>query len=133
MAKFAGESVVAIHELTVNHDTRTYTGAEGYHYKILQTTCCTIGHFTDSSCISVVGNGYGYTEFLAQYLCEGDGSRPGKIYTIFNHTCEVVGVGCSDTYTVNLIFSIIGLDKAHDFCMKFVDVILKIGMLACLD
>ncbi len=133
MSEFPGKTVVTIDKLTVDHDTRTYSGAECDHYEIFQTACHTIGHLTDRCGIRIVGDCYGDTELLAEKLRERHGGRPGKVYTILDHTGEVVCIGCTDSDTVYLILSIDRLDKTHSLCVEFVDVVGDVSVFSGLD
>ena len=129
VAEFAGETVVAIYELTVDDDTGADACAEGNHDEVAQAACSAVGHFADSSGVSVVGDSYGHAEFVAYEPSQGYWRRPGKIDVGFNATGEIVGIRCSDTDAVDFIGSIVGFDKFGKLGVEFVDIIFNFAVL----
>ena len=133
MSQLTGETVVSIHKLTVNHDTASYTCAKGNHDEILKTTGCAIGHLADSGSIGIIGDSHGDTELLAHHLSQRQRSRPRNIHEFLYHSCVVVGIGRTDTYTMYLIHGIVSYKQTGNLVVKLVDVSVNIAMFESFD
>lgn len=126
------KTVVTVHELSVDDDTRSYTCAEGDHNEVLHSTGGTIGHFTYGCGIGIIGDCYRYAELLAYHLCERQRGRPWDVDKFLDHSCIIVGIRGTYTDTVNLLHGIICLQQTHDILIEFIYVVLHICMLECL-
>ncbi len=95
VTQLAGETVVAVHHFTVDHDTGTYAGTQGDHDEVLHTAGCAVGHFTHGGGVGVVGEGHGNSvHLLAQELGEGNdlGATPDQVHGALDSAGVVVAV-----------------------------------------
>ena len=132
VSELAGEAVVAVNDLSIDHYARSYTCAESNHNEILEATCCTIGHFTEGGGVGVVCHGYRNTELLAHELSKFH-ILPGKIGGVVDFAGIVVGVRCADAYALNLICGFIGFYKMACLAVELVEIIVEIGVFAGFD
>ena len=84
MSQFTGKSVMTIHQLTVDHDTRPHSGSEGDDDEVLHSTCHAINHLAHGSRIGVVGQRHRNAERLAEHVGQRHHPFPWQIRSIFN-------------------------------------------------
>ena len=133
MAKLAGETVVAVDELSVDDDTAADACAEGDHDEVTESAGGAVGHLAEGSCVGVVGDGDGDAELLADHLREGKGHGPGEVYAVLDHTGVVVGVGRADAYAEHLADGVVGFEEAEHLGVKLVEISVEVCMLEGFD
>ena len=67
---------MTIYKLAIDNDTTAYTCTKSNLDEVLHAACCTIGHFTDSRSISIIGNGNRHTYTVLEKLGKLDNSFP---------------------------------------------------------
>ena len=133
MAQLTGKAIVAVHHLSVHHDTAAHTSAQGNHDEILHTASHTVGHLADGGSVSVVGNQARNAELLGHHLSQGDGGGPGQVGSLVNQARVVVAVRSTDADAVNLAHNFIILHQASQFGVQLVDVVIEVTVFCCLD
>ena len=112
VTQLTGKTVVAINHLTVDHDAGTDAGTQGNHDEVLHTTGSTVGHFTYSSGVGIVGERHGDAVHLL-------GEHLGEL-----HSCMTpFEVGCA-LYAAGIVVAVRGAyaDTANAaFCLGLGD------------
>ena len=119
VTQLAGETVVAVHHFTVDHDTGTYSGTQGDHDEVLHTTGGAVCHFTHSGGVGVVGEGngnavHGFLQHLGEFHAV---VAPLQIGSGLDAAGIVVAVGGAYADTTNLTLGLgLGDDMVKGFC-----------------
>ena len=92
-----------VDQLSTDDDTTTYPCTERDDDEVLHPTCCAVGHFTDSSRISIIRQGYGDTYTILDHLSQGDLALPREVRSELDRSVEVVPIRSSDTDTTDFI------------------------------
>ena len=115
VAEFAGKTVVAVYYLSVDNYAGAYAGAESYHDEVFEAARRAICHFSEGGRVGVVGDGYGYSEFLAHELGQRQ-AGPGKVHGVVDPAGVVVGIGCADADTLYFVGGVVGINQTAGLC-----------------
>ena len=125
VAKFAGETVVAVNHLSVYHDTAADTCSESNHDEVLHASRSTVGHLTHGSRIGIIGKSY---RNAVHPLFQELGNRnhtlvsPFEVYGVLDFTGIVVSVRNTHSDTADLSCNAsIGNHLVDSFC-KFINI-----------
>ena len=135
MAKFAGKTVAAIHQLSVDHNARAYTGAQGEHDEILHATRHTIGHLANGCGIGIVGDGHWHTEPLAEHAGQRHDAivSPRNVGGVFYCTFIIIGIGGSDAHGFDFLHTAHLVDDDLQCLHGGIHIITNGGKALCLD
>jgi hypothetical protein len=135
VTQLASKTIAAINQLTVNHDTRTYTSAQSDNDKVFHTTGYAIGHLTDSSCIGIVGKTNRDAKLVREQLCQRHYTiaTPLKVGCKLDSTIIVVAVRGTDTHSFNLVNATHLVDDDLQRVDSSVNIIVYIFVSLCLD
>ena len=67
---------MTIDELSPNDDTTTHTRTKRDDDEVLHPTSSTIGHFSDSSSVGIIGQYDPDTDTILDHLCQGNLALP---------------------------------------------------------
>ena len=125
MTQLAGKTVMAVDELSVDHDAGAHAGSERYHDEVLHTASCAVGHFAQGGGVGVVGDSHRYSgKGLAHHLGHRYGS-PRKVRRTLYFAGIVIGVRGTYPYALDLIFGIVGFKQAGNLAAQILDVIFE--------
>ena len=121
---------MTVQQLTVNHDTRTYTGSQGDHDEVLHTACTTVDHLALRSRIGVVRDRAFHTHALADQLSKRHHTFPRQVRSLLDATRIEIGVRrtAADTYYITHRDTFV-LYQAFQTCAEHVAVLVDIRIL----
>ena len=136
MTQLTCKSVVTVEQLTVDHDTRAYAGAEGDDDEVLHATGHAIDHLADSGGIGIVGESHGdVVEALAEEFSEGHYTvvSPRQIGGKLDGAVIVIAIGGANAHGLDLIDAANLVDDDLQGLDTCVDIVLDLFIAAGLD
>ena len=104
MTELASETVAAVNELSVHYDARANACAESDDDEVLHAAGYAVSHLADGCSVSVVGERYGDTEFVAEELSQRHYAvaSPLEVRSELDGAVVVVAVRSADTHSLDL-------------------------------
>ena len=136
MTQLTGKAVVAVKQLTIDDDTRTYARAQGDDDEVLHAASHTIDHLADSGGISVVGECYGdVVQALAEELCQRHDAvvGPRQIGSKLDGAVVEVTVGGADTHRLDLLNAAHLVDNHLQSLDTGIHIVFHLIVATCLD
>src|SRR4051812_18273869 len=90
MTKLAGKTIMTINQFAVCDNAATYARSEGNHNEILHTLGCSVHHFPQCRCISVIGEYNRQVELRFNQFSKWYNAFPREIRSVFYHPRIIV-------------------------------------------